>query len=245
MTGPSIRISGTLFSGQTPLISGLDLMLPGERWSVLLGQSGVGKTSLLRLIAGLPCAAHLEGQITCGDGMLIAPRVTMMAQDDQLLPWASAHDNVTICSRLRGAPVQPNRAAALLAKVGLSGLQHRKPTQMSAGQRQRVALARTLYEDRAIVLLDEPFSALDAMTRQSVQDLAVNLLANRTVVLITHDPGEAIRLADAAWMITPSGSTQCDLPSSAMPRDAAATETLAAQAALLHQMRGHISGDAA
>jgi len=245
MSAPALRISGALHAGRTPLIAGFDLTLPAGRWSVLLGPSGVGKTSLLRLIAGLSCAAHLTGRIAADDGRPTAPRVAMMAQDDQLLPWASAGDNVTICARLRGEAAQRARATELLAQVGLAGLEHRKPAQMSAGQRQRVALARTLYEDRDIVLLDEPFSALDAMTRQNVQDLAVTLLSRRTVVLITHDPAEAIRLADAAWMITPAGIMPCKLPSCAIPRDAAAAETLAAQAGLLHQMRAAVAKDAA
>jgi putative hydroxymethylpyrimidine transport system ATP-binding protein len=187
------------------LIDSLDLTLPAGRWSALLGPSGVGKTSLLRLIAGLPCAAHLKGRIKAGDGAPIAPRVAMMAQDDQLLPWACALDNITICAHLRGERAQTERAAALLTQVGLAGLERRKPANLSAGQRQRVALARTLYEDRAVVLLDEPFSALDAMTRHRVQDLAAGLLAGRTVVLITHDPAEAIRLADVAWILTRAG----------------------------------------
>jgi putative hydroxymethylpyrimidine transport system ATP-binding protein len=245
MTSPALRISGTLFAGRTQLIAGFDLTLPAGRWSVLLGASGVGKTSLLRLLAGLPCAAHLTGRITSDASLPLTSRVAMMAQDDQLLPWASALDNVTICARLRGVRPKPARAAELLVQVGLAGLEGRKPAQMSAGQRQRVALARTLYEDRDIVLLDEPFSALDALTRQSVQELAVGLLAGRTVVLITHDPAEAIRLADAAWMISPLGITQCTLPRSAIPRAAADPETLAAQAALLDQMRTCAAGCAA
>lgn len=245
MSAPALRIGGTLHTGQTPLIDRFDLTLPAARWSVLLGPSGVGKTSLLRLVAGLPCAARLTGQIAADDGQPIAPRVAMMAQDDQLLPWASALDNVTIGPRLRNQVARQARAAELLAQVGLGGLEARKPAQMSAGQRQRVALARTLYEDRAIVLLDEPFSALDAMTRAGVQELAATLLAQCTVVLITHDPAEAVRLADAAWIITPEGIAPCDLPRTAIPRDAAAPETLAAQAALLHRMRACSGADVA
>ncbi|KIN73911.1 ABC transporter, ATP-binding protein [Sulfitobacter guttiformis KCTC 32187] len=186
----------------------------------------------------------MVGKITAADGAPIAShRVAMMAQDDQLLPWASALDNTTICTRLRGENAQKERATTLLAQVGLSGLEHRKPAQLSAGQRQRVALARTLYEDRDIILLDEPFSALDVTTRQSVQDLAVRLLARRTVVLISHDPAEAIRLADAAWLITPAGITSCALPSTTIPRNAAAKETLGAHAALLNHMRVLFAGE--
>ncbi|WP_044043595.1 ABC transporter ATP-binding protein [Octadecabacter antarcticus] len=245
MTAPAIQIKGTLRAEQTPLIDSFDLTLLAARWSALLGPSGVGKTSLLRLVAGLPCAAHLDGQIMADDGVPIAPRVAMMAQDDQLLPWASSQDNITICARLRGERAHSDRARALLEDVGLAGFEERKPAEMSAGQRQRVTLARTLYEDRAIVLLDEPFSALDAMTRHTVQDLAVRLLAGRTVVLITHDPAEAVRLADDAWMITRAGITPCALPPTLPPRASDVVENLAAQAALLQRMRALVTGDVA
>lgn len=237
MTAPALHLAGRLHSGESLLIDSFDLRLPAGQWSVLLGPSGVGKTSLLRLIAGLPCAARLEGGITAFDGAPIATRVAMMAQDDQLLPWASALDNVTICARLRGERPQPDRAMTLLAEVGLEGLQARRPAQLSAGQCQRVALARTLYEDRAIVLLDEPFSALDAMTRHTMQDLAARLLAGRTVVLITHDPAEAVRLADCAWVLTRSGIMPCTLPPDTPPRAPEVAATIAAQAALLQRMR--------
>src|SRR5690606_20731218 len=116
---------------------------------------------------------------------------------DQLLPWASALANVTIGARLRGARPDLDRARALLDAVGLLPLAGRRPDTLSTGQRQRVALARTLYEDRPIVVLDEPFSALDPVTRHAMQDLAAGLLAGRSVLMITHDPQEAMRLADA------------------------------------------------
>ncbi|TDE40034.1 ABC transporter ATP-binding protein [Antarcticimicrobium sediminis] len=245
MIAPAIHMAGSLHAGGRCLIEAFDLTLPAGRWSALLGASGVGKTSLLRLIAALPCAARLDGRITAQDNAAIAPRVAMMAQDDQLLPWATARDNVTICARLRGERPQPDRAAALLADVGLAGHETRKPSQLSAGQRQRVALARTLYEDRAIVLLDEPFSALDAMTRHTMQDLAAGLLSGRTVVLITHDPAEAIRLADSAWIVTRTGVDPCPLPPTAPPRAPEAATTLTAQAALLQRMRLHLASEAA
>jgi putative hydroxymethylpyrimidine transport system ATP-binding protein len=237
MIAPAIQISGALYLAQNLLINGLDITLPAGRWSALLGPSGVGKTSLLRLIAELPCAAHLDGHIKAGDGAPIGSRVAMMAQDDQLLPWAGALDNIMICARLRGDTVEPDRAAALLADVGLTNFEHRKPAQMSAGQRQRVALARVLYEGRAIVLLDEPFSALDVMTRYAAQDLAAELLAGRTVVLITHDPAEAVRLADCAWIVSKTGIETGTLPPTAPPRAPDADSTLSAHAALLRHMR--------
>lgn len=237
MTAPAIHICGTLHVAQNLLIDRFEITVTAGGWSALLGSSGVGKTSLLRLIAGLPCAAHLDGYINAEDGAPIGPRVAMMAQDDQLLPWASALDNIMICARLRGEDVQSDRAAGLLTDVGLSGFERRKPAQMSAGQRQRVALARVLYEDRAIVLLDEPFSALDVMTRYAAQDLAAELLADRTVFLITHDPAEAVRLADVAWVVTQTGISACPLPPTAPPRAPDAASTLSSQSALLKHMR--------
>jgi putative hydroxymethylpyrimidine transport system ATP-binding protein len=245
MIAPAIHIKGALHTGNTLLVDAINLVMPAGKWSVLLGPSGGGKTSLLRLIAGLPSAAHLDGVITASDGHPLPPRVAMMAQDDQLLPWANALDNVTICARLRAERPQTDRAAAILSDVGLGGVERRKPAQMSAGQRQRVALARTLYEDRAIVLLDEPFSALDAMTRHGVQDLAARLLTGRTVALITHDPAEAVRLADAAWIITRAGILHCQLPQTPTPRAPEAVDTLVSQASLLQRMRLLAHGEAA
>jgi len=236
MSAPAIHLAGVLQGAKATLIEPFDITLPGGQWSVLLGPSGVGKTSLLRLLAGLPCAAQMQGQIIAKDGAPLASRVTMMAQDDQLLPWAGALKNVTIAARLRGERPDPNRARTLLTKVGLGAETDRKPAELSAGQRQRVALARTLFEGRDIVLLDEPFSALDVVTRHQMQGLAARLLAGRTVVLITHDPAEALRLADHAWIVARGGISPCALPSALPPRRIDAPETLAAQADLLRRM---------
>ncbi|MEO9631806.1 MAG: ATP-binding cassette domain-containing protein [Sulfitobacter sp.] len=236
MTAPAIHLSGALQGAAAPLIDSFDITFRAGQWNVLLGPSGVGKTSLLRLLAGLPSAARLNGRIEADDDRPLAPRVALMAQDDQLLPWASAMENVTIPARLRGARAVPDRATALLVDVGLAAEGGRKPAELSAGQRQRVALARTLYEDRPVVLLDEPFSALDVVTRLKMQDLAARLLCGRTVVLITHDPAEALRLADHAWVVSHQGITPCSLPEARPPREIDAAETLAAQADLLRRM---------
>lgn len=236
MSAPAIHLHGALRTAAAELIAPFDVTLPAGRWNVVLGASGVGKTSLLRLIAGLPSAVHLTGGVSASDGLPLRPRVAMMAQDDHLLGWADARANVAIGARLRSERPDLERAAALLDAVGLAAQQRRKPTALSAGQRQRVALARTLYEDRPVVLLDEPFSALDAPTRLQMQDLAARLLERRTVVLITHDPTEAARLADLAWIVSPAGLTPCALPKTPAPRRPEAPETLASQAALLRQL---------
>ncbi|MBK5928869.1 ABC transporter ATP-binding protein [Rhodobaculum claviforme] len=232
----ALRLRGDLWMGAAPLIRGLALEMPGGVWSCLLGPSGVGKSSLGRLIAGLPGPHRLEGVLEACDGQPLAGRVAMMAQGGQLLPWADLVGNVTIGARLRGARPDTARARALLAEVGLAGLEARRPDALSGGQRQRVALARVLMEDCAVVVLDEPFSALDTGTRLAMQDLAARVLKGRTVIVITHDPLEAIRLSDRAWLLGPAGAEALALPDAPVPRDWRAPQTLTAQAALLGRL---------
>lgn len=157
-------------------------------WTCLMGESGVGKTTLLRLLAGLPTAARFEGQVTRPD------KIGWMAQDDLLLPHLGALGNVGLIGRLAGR-ASP-RAADLLAAVGLEHHARHRPAMLSGGQRQRVALARALAQEAPVLALDEPFSALDPETRAGMQDLARGLLAGRPVLMVTHDPAEALRLGD-------------------------------------------------
>lgn len=207
--GIELRGLGLRYAGAA-IFSQLTLTLPPGEFSVLLGPSGAGKTSLLRIIAGLEPAD--EGEVAATDGAPLLGRVSYMAQQDLLLPWASALKNVMLGARLRGDAENPERAAALLEQVGLPHRASARPAELSGGERQRIALARTLYEDRPVVLMDEPFSSLDAITRVRMQDLAAKLLAGRTVLLITHDPFEACRLGHSftilagspAWLAQPT-----------------------------------------
>ncbi len=194
-----LRRAAVRFDGR-PVFEGLDLDLPAGRWICLLGESGVGKSSLLRLIAGLCAPQEAQGTLSCSDGLPLAGRVAYMGQGDLLAPWATVLQNVLLGARLRGGRSAERagqaRAREVLARVGLAGREDALPAQLSGGMRQRVALARTLFEDRPVVLMDEPFSALDAVTRHRLQGLAVELLHGRTVLMVTHDPLEALRLAD-------------------------------------------------
>lgn len=232
MTAPSLSLRGDLWIGGDCLARALALDVGAGRWTCLLGPSGVGKSTIGRLVAGLPGPARLDrGRQPTGE----TPKggVALMAQQDQLLPWASALQNVTIGARLRGTRPDATRARDLLDRVGLADLHDRRPAALSGGQRQRVALARTLMEDCPVVVLDEPFSALDAGTRAAMQDLAARLLAGRTVLLITHDPLEAARLGHAAYLLTGKGSCcPLPLPDAPPPRNLHDPDVLAAQAAI-------------
>jgi putative hydroxymethylpyrimidine transport system ATP-binding protein len=190
---PGLRIEGlTLRYGARTIFENLDLSLAGGEFVVLLGTSGVGKSSLLKIVAGL--SRPTEGRVAATDGLPLHHRIAYMGQQDLLYPWLNVVENVMLGSRLRGETRDRERALHLLGRVGLFERAKALPSELSGGMRQRCAIARTLYEDRPIVLMDEPFSALDTFTRARVQDLAAELLQGRTALLITHDPLEACRL---------------------------------------------------
>jgi len=236
------------------LFDDLDLDLPAGRTTCLLGPSGVGKTSLLRLVAGLTQSEESGGAAPPGSavdqaGRPVRDRVAYMAQQDLLLPWASILANVMLGARLRGEhrdPAVVRRARELIDQVGLAGREDELPARLSGGMRQRVALARTLAEDRPIVLMDEPFSALDAITRFALQELAARLLAGRTVLLVTHDPLEALRLGHRIAVMAgaparletalDADSREEALAGLPPPRDPGDPEVLARQADLLKRL---------
>jgi putative hydroxymethylpyrimidine transport system ATP-binding protein len=232
MTVPGFCITGAAYSESVALFAPLDFRVPAGQWTCLLGPSGIGKSTLLRLVAQGQDGLRFDGQVRASDGAPLAGRVAMMAQDDRLLPWLDCLGNLCLGARLRGQKPDLRRAASLLDRVGLRDLAHRKPDGLSGGQRQRVALARTLMEDCPILLLDEPFSALDARTKVQIQDLAAELLSGRTVLMVTHDPSEAARMADHLALLGPQGITWIATPPEAPPRLFDAAATLALQAAL-------------
>ena len=235
--GVRLRDARLVYGGET-LFEDLSLDLPAGRTTCLLGPSGVGKSSLLRLIAGLAVGA--EGRATDGMDRTLDGRVAYMAQQDLLLPWLSALDNVLLGPRLRGRHDrrEAERARALLARVGLAGQEAKRPAQLSGGMRQRVALARTLLEARPVVLMDEPFGSLDAITRSEMQTLAAGLLADRTVLLVTHDPLEALRLGHQVRVLSgrPARLDEASLPPGMPPRAPDQPGLLAQHAALIRRL---------
>jgi len=214
--GPAITIQGLSVAFRRP--SGTHTALDGLSGSVapgqmvaVIGPNGCGKSTLLRAIAGLlaPSAGRIglgpDGSPPhAGDG-----RVGLVFQQPRLLGWRSALDNVALPLELSGTPRAERLQAALraLAQVGLAddSVGALRPRELSGGMQQRVALARSLVTDPPVLLLDEPFSALDALTRDAfdIQLEALWLARRRTVVLVTHSVGEAIGLADRIWVMTP------------------------------------------
>ncbi|MEZ8729393.1 ABC transporter ATP-binding protein [Vibrio splendidus] len=206
-------------------LSGLSLSLNAGKWTVLLGRSGCGKTTVLRYLAGLlDDKVEWQGTLATSDELPLTDRIAYMAQQDLLLPWLSVIDNVCLSHRFQNTASdkarQTNQALELLSAVGLAEHASTMPDQLSGGMRQRVALARTLMQDKPVVLMDEPFSALDAVTRHKLQSLACELLKGKTVVLITHDPQEAVRLADNLYVLqgTPANAQSLSVPNTATPR---------------------------
>ncbi len=237
MSAPAISVCGAARFGTSPLFEGLDLALPAGAWTALLGPSGSGKSTILRLIAGLETGASFSGTIAPCDGGPLAQRVAYMAQDDLLLPWLDLRGNVALGARLRGEAPDWPRIDGLIARLGLAAHAGKRPARLSGGQRQRAALARTLVEDRPVVLLDEPFSALDARTRADLQSLAAEWLRGRTVLLVTHDPAEAARLADAVWLLEDGRVEALAPPPGPPPRPLADAATLAWGGQLLSRLR--------
>lgn len=237
MDAPAIDIAGRAHLNGSVLFGPVDLTIGAAEWTCLLGPSGIGKSTILRLIAGLQTGADFDGTIAATDGAALPGRSAYMAQDDLLMPWLDVLGNVLLGSRLRGMPGQRDRAMDLIGRVGLADHVAKRPRHLSGGMRQRAALARTLMEDRPVILLDEPFSALDARTRAEMQELAAELLTGRTVLLVTHDPPEAARLGHAIWVMTETGFTPFDAPASHPVRDHSDPATFACEAALMSLLR--------
>lgn len=235
---PHICFSGSATIGDERLFAPITLNICAEQWTCLLGPSGVGKTTVLRLIAGLDTFVKFKGSITADDAQPLDGRVAYMAQSDLLFPWLNVADNVGIGASLRGEKVDNDRVAKMISRVGLTDHTNKKPASLSGGQRQRVALARTLMENRPVILLDEPFSALDAKTRAEMHELAAELLSKRTVLLVTHDPAEAARLAHTGYIMQETGVMHMDMPDATPVRGYDDPDTLACQGALFRILRG-------
>lgn len=182
---------------------------PGE-FVILTGQSGCGKTTLLRILMGLMQATsgtlEMSGKVVRG----CDTKRAMVFQNSELLPWRSALSNVELGLETQGMPKAERLKIAQrqLSLVGLSGAENKRPDELSGGMRQRVGLARALAVDPDVILMDEPFGALDAHTRESLQNELLRLQAEmkKTVIFVTHDLDEAVLLGDRVFVLSPIGT---------------------------------------
>ena len=188
----------------------------------VIGPSGCGKSTLFNIIAGLQRPSTGTVSIDGEDATGMIGRVGYMLQKDLLLPWRTVLDNVILGMEIKGVSRSRARAAAMpyLERYGLNGFENRFPRELSGGMRQRAALLRTLLLDTDIVLLDEPFGALDAQTRSSMQEWLLQLWADfaKTVVFVTHDVEEAIYLSDEILVVSARPGRIVDRISVALPR---------------------------
>ena len=178
----------------------IDLAIPAGRFVSLIGPSGCGKSTIFNIVAGLQPPTTGRVLIDGEDATGLIGQVGYMLQKDMLLPWRTVLDNVVLGMEIRGEPMAAARARALplLHRYGLGGFENKYPGTLSGGMRQRAALLRTLLVDIDVVLLDEPFGALDAQTKSQMQEWLLRLFHDfgRTVVFVTHDVEEAIFLSD-------------------------------------------------
>ena len=229
-------------NGGVTALDGISLEISSGQIVSLLGSSGCGKSTFLNILAGLipPSGGDIKVE---GEPPRPRREVGMMFQRSLLFPWRTVVENVLLPAEVMRLPLKPSedRARELLALVGLDGWDDRYPWELSGGMQQRVALARVLLPDPDLLLLDEPFGALDEMTRELLDlELArIAALTNKTVVLVTHSVYEAVMISDQVFVFTPrpgrlSGIVDVPVP---RPRDLATSGT-AEFAARVAQVRG-------
>jgi NitT/TauT family transport system ATP-binding protein len=212
-----IAAVGKTFAGGTVALQATDLAVQENDFITILGPSGCGKSTLLRMVAGLDTptggSITLDGKAVAGPG---ADR-GMVFQSYTLFPWLTVLENVCFGLREKGMPLEQQHAIAhpFLAKVGLKGFEDHYPKQLSGGMQQRTALARALANDPRILLMDEPFGALDHQTRELMQELLLGIWEGerKTVLFVTHDIDEAIFMGNRVVVMSARpGRIKCDIP---------------------------------
>lgn len=207
------NISHTFFqeNGYTKALDSISLNVEHGEFISILGPSGCGKSTLLSILAGL--LQQTEGTVTLHNKPLkdASERIGYMLQQDYLFPWKSVIDNVLLGPKLNKTLSEETetKALELLDEVGLINVSKKYPNELSGGMRQRAALVRTLINDPEILLLDEPFSALDYFTKLKLEDLVAKLLKDykKTAILVTHDIGEAISMSDRVFLLSKNPGT--------------------------------------
>lgn len=198
-------------------VSGLDLACDAGSVTAVIGPNGCGKSTLLRVLAGLLVPSSGDVAVLGGAPRAGDPRVGLVFQQPRLLPWRSVLDNVGLPLSLNNIELTDARAQAMVAleQVGLADVAALRPRELSGGMQQRAGLARALVRDPELLLLDEPFSSLDSLTRDAFDIELARLVADprRTVILVTHSVTEAVEVADRVVVLTPRpGRVAADIP---------------------------------
>ncbi len=201
-----VRNVAKTYHGGIEALSGISLEFPEGQLTTLLGPSGCGKTTLLKIIAGLIPASSgevlVDGRVISGPG----PERAFVFQDFALMPWASVIRNAAFGLEMRGIPKSEREAIAerYIERVGLKGFEQKFPHELSGGMRQRVGLARALAVDAKVVLMDEPFSAVDEQTRRKFQEELLELVANehKSFIFVTHSIEEAVYVSDRIVLLS-------------------------------------------
>ena len=220
LSGSAVAVDrlGLSFDGVSQVLDDVSLNLADGEFVSLVGPSGCGKTTLLNLCAGLVRHTGAGSIRVAGEAPREGnPRVGYMLARDSLLPWRTALDNAAFGARVRGVPAAQctARAKAMLAEVGLAQYEDALPKALSHGMRQRTALARTFTMDASLLLMDEPFGALDAQTKLQLEDLLLRLCEQHrhTVLFVTHDLAEAVAVSDrVVVMSSRPGRIIADVP---------------------------------
>jgi NitT/TauT family transport system ATP-binding protein len=215
-----LRGLGKLFASGVTALDGIDLDIHRREFLSLLGPSGCGKSTLLRIIAGLSKpSSGIRNLLLETDrvGQLPGGHIGFVFQDPTLMPWSTVTDNVLLPFRLAGRirPAERERAGAEIQSVGLAGFERAYPRQLSGGMRMRVSIARALVTDPDLLLLDEPFAALDEITRMALNDDLMRLWESRrpTIVFVTHSVFESVYLSTRIAVMTPRpGHIAAELP---------------------------------
>ncbi|TFG48524.1 MAG: ABC transporter ATP-binding protein, partial [Anaerolineales bacterium] len=212
----NLGVTFTDNKGSLQALNQIDLTVDREQFICVVGPSGSGKSTLVRVLAGL--LKPTEGEITFDGSMITEPRqgVGIVFQKANLMPWRSVLRNITLPLEIQqiSAGEARERAMELIELVGLTGFEDWLPRDLSGGMLQRVAIARSLVQDPDLLLLDEPFGALDALTREKMgaELLRIWRVRKKTVIMITHDISEAVFLADRVLAISPQpGNIRLDL----------------------------------
>ncbi len=218
-----IRGISKTYGGAVQALDNINLDIPEGQLTTLLGPSGCGKTTLLKIIAGLiPATAGevmVDGRPVTGPG----PERAFVFQDFALMPWATVVRNVAFGLELRGMPRAEREEIARrhIASVGLGGFEKAYPHELSGGMRQRVGLARALAVDAQVLLMDEPFSAVDEQTRRKFQEDLLHLVAaeRKTFVFVTHSIEEAVYVSDRIVLLSPRPGRIAEVIEPDIPRD--------------------------